>query len=168
MAKGTFGKRNRTLACYNNLPIKTNASNLLALRERLGDVSLPPEESGGYVYFIWEHNQHDLVKIGWTSNYAQTCSVNDGILAIDRRGSLNSALPRTLLAFIPGNMAMETKLHDKFKISRFVAGVETEWFYPSEELLNFISNTGFFYSRKDLLRLIDSVLSRKKGEQWIY
>lgn len=78
------------------------------------------------VYFI-QSGHEGPIKIGHTSGDV-----------ISRVNNLQTGNPSMLsvLACLDGGRALELSLHNKFAIFRF----RNEWFYPSHEILSFISS----------------------------
>lgn len=83
----------------------------------------------GNVYFL-KSEESGRIKIGYTAG-----------APVDRMKALQTGTPERLrlLVFVPGTMATEASLHDKFRGERIVG----EWFAPSDELEHFIGGVLF-------------------------
>ena len=88
-----------------------------------------PNKEPQTVYFIQQECSDGLIKIGYTSRGVKS-----------RVAALSTGIPYklTVLKTIEGDLRKEAELHTKFKEDR--VNPNREWFYPSNELLEFIDS----------------------------
>jgi hypothetical protein len=93
------------------------------------------------IYFLIEQNDYTLVKIGYTNNLgARLITLQTG-----------NPRPLTLIAVLDGDTLLESFIHDRYKNYKY----NNEWFYLTEDLLQFLKPYLFSYRKPQQLFKVD-------------